>query len=47
VTGFGGAQATSGSSTTNTNGGVSFVPSAALSMAALCGSAFLGFAILL
>jgi hypothetical protein len=47
VTGFGGAQATTGSSPSNTNAGVSYVPNAALSMAALCASAFLGFAVLL
>jgi hypothetical protein len=47
VTGFGGAQATTGSSPSNTNAGASFVPNAALSMAGLCATAFLGFAVFL
>jgi hypothetical protein len=48
VTGFGGAQATGSSSTTQ--GGAAagvFVPGAGITMAALCGSVFLGFAVFL
>ncbi|KAI8940053.1 hypothetical protein NX059_003772 [Plenodomus lindquistii] len=49
VTGFGGSQATgTGSSSSGDSGaGAVFVPNAALSMAAVFGSVFLGFAILL
>ena len=49
VTGFGGAAATSGSSSSSNNQGAGavFVPNAAFGLAALFGSVFLGFAVLL